>query len=165
MLEMFAEGIIRVLIVPKGLVLEFTCEGHDCCRYGHTIRSGSKKAHQGWSKTTRCSKLPECRVAPCNNPDTATSISFAQPSLSKHIQNSWTKVCLLESKLHESHILRDWARSFFPRDLDRTQVMDVLSFTFLAQRLVGNPFYYGFRSRNLEENLSRLVDKLVEDVK
>jgi len=71
----------------------------------------------------------------------------------------------LESQLHESYILRDWTKSFFPADIDRTRLMDVLSFTFLAQRLVGNPFYYGFRSRNLEENLSRIVDKLVEDVK
>jgi antiviral helicase SLH1 len=71
----------------------------------------------------------------------------------------------LESQLHESHILRDWAKSFFPGGPDRTQIVEVLSFTFLAQRLVGNPFYYGFRSRSLEENLSRIVDKLVEDVK
>lgn len=163
MLELFAEGIIRVLVVPK-----------DSC----------------WSLPVRATIVVVMGTQYSQVEDTArlvkdyTLLEIARMQ-SRAVQQSgqghfhlfcptesfetYSKFLdeglPLESQLHESRILRDWARSFFPGDLDRTQVTDVLSFTFLAQRLVGNPFYYGFRSRNLEENLSGFVDKLVEDVK
>jgi antiviral helicase SLH1 len=44
--------------------------------------------------------------------------------------------------------------------LQEQQIVDALSFTFLARRLVSNPVYYDCTSTSRGENLSRVVDRL-----
>jgi antiviral helicase SLH1 len=163
MLEMFVEGIIRVLMVPK-----------DSCwslpvRATIIIVMGTQYAQieEGASRLVKNYTLLEIARMQSRAVQQSGHGHFHLfcPSESFETYSKFLDEGLpLESQLHESHILRDWAKSFFPEGLVEKQVMDVLSFTFLAQRLIGNPFYYGFRSRSLEENLSRIVDKLVEEV-
>ena len=68
----------------------------------------------------------------------------------------------LESELLETETLRAWykARRKDGTIGDKQQGVDVLSFTFLARRLVSNPAYYDARSIAVNELLSRIVDKL-----
>jgi antiviral helicase SLH1 len=40
----------------------------------------------------------------------------------------------------------------------------MLSFTFLARRVVSNPMYYDVTAGSRDENLSQIVDKLDEKV-
>ena len=63
----------------------------------------------------------------------------------------------LESDLVDSPELRVWAKAH----LDKQQLVDMLSFTFLAHRIVTNPTYYDSVSSSRDENLSRIVDDLV----
>lgn len=164
MIEMFAEGVIQVLVVPK-----------DSCwslpvRATIVIVMGTQYAQKQEGPSAIVKDYTLLEIARMQSRAVQQSghgyFHLFCPTESFETYSKFLDEGLpLESQLHESQILHDWARSFFPGDVDRTRLMDVLSFTFLAQRLVGNPFYYGFRLRNREENLSRLVDKLLEDLK
>jgi antiviral helicase SLH1 len=46
----------------------------------------------------------------------------------------------------------------------KQQAVDMLSFTFLARRLVSNPTYYDATASSLDENLSKIVDKLDSEI-
>lgn len=162
MLEMFVDGVIRVLIVPKDSCWSLTV------RASIVIVMGTQysQIEEGAARVKDYTLLEIARMeSRAMQQGKSGHFHLFCPTESSETYSKFLEEGLpLESQLPESLVLRDWAKSFF-LGVDRTQVMDVLSFTFLAQRLVGNPFYYGFRSRNLEENLSRIVDKLVEDVK
>ena len=164
MIEMFAEGIIQILVVPK-----------DSCwslpvRATIVIVMGTQyvQKQEGASALIKDYTLLEISRMQSRAVQQSGHGHFHLfcPAESFETYSRFLDEGLpLESQLHESRILQDWVKSFFSGDVDRTRLMDVLSFTFLAQRLVGNPFYYGFRLRNREENLSRLVDKLLQDLK
>jgi antiviral helicase SLH1 len=163
MLEMFAEGIIRVLVVPKDSCWSLPVRATTVVIMGTQYAQVEEDASRLVKDYTLFEIARMQSRAVLQSGHGHFHLFCAAESFetySKFLDEGLP----LESQLHESHILREWARSFFSGDLDRQQVMDVLSFTFIAQRLVGNPFYYGFSSRSLEENLSRVVDKLVEDV-
>ena len=68
----------------------------------------------------------------------------------------------LESRLLETDTLRDWFRDRRKDGSikDKQAAVDMLSFTFLARRLVSNPAYYDARSTAVNELLSRIADSL-----
>ena len=68
----------------------------------------------------------------------------------------------LESKLLETDTLRAWYRDRRKEGSipDKQAAVDMLSFTFLARRLVSNPAYYDARSTAVNDLLSRIVDEL-----
>jgi antiviral helicase SLH1 len=163
MLEMFAEGMIRVLIVPRSSCWTIPI------RATLVIVMGTQYAQveEGVSRQIKDYTLLEIarmKSRAVQQTGHGHFHLFCPAEAFETYSRFLDEGLPLESRLHESLILREWVKSFFPGRPDKQQLMDVLSFTYLAQRLVGNPFYYGFRSRNLEENLSRFVDKLVEDV-
>jgi len=67
----------------------------------------------------------------------------------------------LESGLADSQLLKDWIKTVYKFNDDKQQIVDALSFTFLSQRIVDNPSYYGFTSHDRAENLSYIVDQCV----
>jgi len=71
----------------------------------------------------------------------------------------------MESQLTETKTLQRWVKTICHDHMDKQRVVDALSFTFLAQRVISNPSYYGFTNRNMDENLSAIVDQLVENMR
>jgi antiviral helicase SLH1 len=70
----------------------------------------------------------------------------------------------LESQLLETHDLKKW---YYQQIQDGTivgkqQAVDILSFTFLARRVVSNPTYYDVMAGSRDQNLLQIVDKLGE---
>lgn len=63
----------------------------------------------------------------------------------------------LESTLHVSKLMHQW----FEGQKDKQNCVDILSWTFLAQRIMSNPMYYGVTSGTLDEALSNIVDRLL----
>jgi len=68
----------------------------------------------------------------------------------------------VESQLAETKTFQRWVKAVFHHHIDKQRVIDALSFTFFAQRVISNPSYYGFTNRNQDESLSAIVDQLVE---
>ncbi|KAG9047806.1 hypothetical protein FS837_001462 [Tulasnella sp. UAMH 9824] len=68
----------------------------------------------------------------------------------------------LESRLMESDALKRWVEEGVQKGKIKSHqdVIDVLSFTFLARRVKSNPTYYDAASEQVDEVLSRFVDRL-----
>lgn len=68
----------------------------------------------------------------------------------------------LESRLMESDALKRWVEEGVQKGKIKSHqdVIDVLSFTFLARRVKSNPTYYDATSEQVDEVLSRFVDRL-----
>ena len=70
----------------------------------------------------------------------------------------------LESQLLDDDVLCQWCKNQNTSGYlsKREHLLDVLTFTFLAKRVSSNPAYYGFTSPSPDENLSFVVDALVD---
>ncbi|CAA7259895.1 unnamed protein product [Cyclocybe aegerita] len=164
MISMFTDGIIRVMVVPK-----------DSCwsvpvRARTVIVMGTQYVHieeQGASRQVRDYSLAEVvrmQSRAIQQSDTGHFHLFCQAEAQETYSKFLKDGLPLESQLHESRVLSDWLKSTIPENLDKQRIIDLLSFTFLAQRVATNPSYYGYTSGNQVENLSAAVDRLVEDI-
>ena len=165
MLQMFAEGIIRLLMTPKDSCWTVPIRAAVVIVMGTQYIQLEEDSGSRQVKDYTLSELVRMQSRAVQHSDYGYFYLFCQAEALETYSRFLDDGLPLESHLHESRVLRDWAKSFFAGNLNRTQLIDVLSFSFLAQRLTGNPSYYGFSSRNQAENLSRVVDQLVDDLK
>jgi antiviral helicase SLH1 len=164
MLEMFAEGIIRVLIVPK-----------DACwsvptRATVVIAMGTQYIHvedQGTLRQIRDYTLTEVvrmQSRAIQQSGTGFFHLFCQAESLETYSRFLDEGLPLESQLLDSQTFREWVRSFYVANQDKQCIVDVLSFTLLAHRVVSNPSYYGFTTRERDQNLSAIVDQIVDEI-
>ncbi|KAG8886513.1 hypothetical protein FRB97_003024 [Tulasnella sp. 331] len=164
MLEMFADGILPVLIVPRemcwmplraGLVVvmgtqyleykrdETGAEDRQVSNYSihEVVRMQSFAVRHGMMGRF---------LLLCQAEDRDTFVRFLNQGLP------------LESELHESETLKVWVQERVQDGAIKSKqdILDVLSFTFLARRLKSNPTYYDAQPEKHEEALSRFVDSI-----
>ena len=162
MLGMYAEGFIRVLIVPK-----------DSCwivpvRAAVVIVMGTQVVQtQGGSDTRQVldyslTELVKMQSRAVRHAGSGQFHLFCQAESLQTYARFLDDGLPVESQLTETKILQNWVKTALHHLTDKQQVVDALSFTFLAQRVISNPSYYGFTSRNQDENLSAIADQLVE---
>ena len=162
MLGMYAEGFIRVLIVPK-----------DSCwivpvRAAIVIVMGTQFVQtQGGSDAWQVldyalTELVKMQSRAVRHSGSGQFHLFCQAEALQTYSRFLDDGLPVESQLTETKTLQNWVKTVLHRPIDKQQVVDALSFTFLAQRIISNPSYYGFTSRNQDENLSAIVDQLVE---
>ncbi|KAI9000894.1 Sec63-domain-containing protein [Trametes punicea] len=166
MLELFAEGLIRVLIVPREacwtLPVRATTVVVMGTQYVH-VREGSGAA--GEERQVRDYALEEIvrmQGRAVRHRGAGHFHLFCQAEGKDTITRFLNDGLPLESKLLETDVLRNWYKDrrkdgSIP---DKQAAVDALSFTFLARRLVSNPAYYDARSTSVNELLSRIVDQL-----
>ncbi|KAJ6516016.1 Sec63-domain-containing protein [Mycena sanguinolenta] len=159
MLELYAEGIIRVLIVPRGSCWTLPVRAAVVVvmgtQYTHVEAEGADRQLRDYgltelvrmqSRAVRHSGAGHFHLF-CQAEGKDTFIRFLNDGLP------------LESALIDSPELRAWYNAH--KHLDKQQLVDALSFTFLAHRIATNPTYYDCVSDSRDENLSRIVDDLV----
>ncbi|KAF8165208.1 Sec63 Brl domain-containing protein [Crassisporium funariophilum] len=162
MLEMYAEGIIRVLIVPK-----------DSCwtvpvRAAVVIVMGTQYVHfaeQGTLRQIRdytLTELVRMQSRAVQQSGIGQFHLFCQAEALETYSRFLDDGLPLESQLMETQTLADLLGLVVDGSSDKQRIVDALSFTFLSARVVSNPSYYGFASQNQNENLSIIVDRLVE---
>ena len=162
MLGMYAEGFIRVLIVPK-----------DSCwivpvRAAVVIVMGTQVVQtQGGSDTRQVldyslTELVKMQSRAVRHAGSGQFHLFCQAESLQTYARFLDDGLPVESQLTETKILQNWVKTALHHLTDKQQVVDALSFTLLAQRVISNPSYYGFTSRNQDENLSAIADQLVE---
>lgn len=163
LMGMFADGILPVLIVPRelcwmplraGLVVVMGTQ------YLHFGKDGGGEDRQimnyGIHEIIRMQSLAIRHgqmgrfLLLCQAEDRDTFTRFLDQGLP------------LESELMESEVLRRWVREQKEHGAitSREDVLDILSFTYLARRLESNPTYYDAKPHRREEALSRLVDSI-----
>ncbi|KAG8899961.1 hypothetical protein FRB99_006340 [Tulasnella sp. 403] len=163
-LELFAEGIIRVLIMPReqcwivplraSLVVVMgtqylKVEPDDERRlvnytFHEVVKMQSLAARYG--KSGKFMLL-------CHVEERDTFVRFLDQGLP------------LESSLAESEEFAEWVKEEITKRSMKTKqdLMDMLSFTYLAQRVRSNPTYYEAEPERAENRLSRLVDQVWQD--
>lgn len=163
-LEMFADGILPVLIVSRemcwmplkaGLVvvmgtqyLEFKRDdlgGEDRQVANYSIHEVVRMQ----SLAVRHQQMGRFLLL-CQAEDRETFMRFLEQGLP------------LESELQESGTLKLWVQERVRDGTIKTKqdVLDVLSFTFLARRLKSNPSYYETQPEKRDESLSRFADSI-----
>lgn len=163
-LEMYTEGIVRVLIVPRDALWSLPVRAGVVVvmgtQYFHITPSGERLQLQnyGWEELVQMQGRAVRHGAQgyfhlfCQTEGMDTLIRFLSRGLP------------LESRLLETGALQDWyqEQKQSGQIRDKQDVLDALSFTYLARRLESNPNYYDASSGSKAEVLSRVVDKFYD---
>ncbi|KAI0082569.1 Sec63-domain-containing protein [Panus rudis PR-1116 ss-1] len=163
-LEMYAEGVVRVLIVP-----------HDSCwtlpvRAATVVVMSTQFLHiAGEERQLREYALEELvrmqgRAVRHHGAGGHFHL-FCQAEARDTITRFLHDGLPLESRLLETNELKTWYKTQKNMGAirNRQDGVEALSFTFLAQRLLSNPVYYSVSSGSRDEVLSRVVDRIEED--
>ncbi|KAG5648692.1 hypothetical protein DXG03_000038 [Asterophora parasitica] len=163
MLELYAEGIIRVLVVPRESCWTVPARATVVVvmgtQYVHVKADSDDRQVRDYDLT----ELVRMQSRAVRHIGSGYFYLFCQAEAKDTFTRFLNEGLPLESRLLESDDLALWynahkkARGF----LKQQDVLDALSFTFLARRVVSNTAYYDSTSMSREENLSRIVDKVL----
>ncbi|KAG6817216.1 hypothetical protein H0H87_011574 [Tephrocybe sp. NHM501043] len=163
MLELYAEGIVRVLIVPRDscwtLPVRATVVVVMGTQYFHVEAEGSDRQLRDYSLT----ELVRMQSRAVRHIGTGYFYLFCQAETKDTFTRFLNEGLPIESQLLETDDFARWVamQSKSRGALKEQDVLDVLSFTFLARRVVSNPAYYDCTSISRDENMSRIADKIL----
>ncbi|KAG6840439.1 hypothetical protein C0991_006704 [Blastosporella zonata] len=163
MLELYAEGIVRVLVVPRDscwtLPVRATVVVVMGTQYFHVEAEGSDRQLRDYELT----ELVRMQSRAVRHIGTGHFSLFCQAEAKDTFTRFLNEGLPIESQLLETDDLARWAsfQAGRPGGLKEQDVLDVLSFTFLARRIVSNPAYYDCTSTSRDEDLSRIADKIL----
>ncbi|KAI6105687.1 Sec63-domain-containing protein [Pisolithus sp. B1] len=152
-LELFAEGIIRVLVVTREACWKLPA------RAGAVVVVGTQYRQL---KDYTLLEVVEMQSWAVQQSSLGHFTLFCPAEDGEMFNKFLSDDGLpLESQLLETDLLTSWYRESLGGSLRNKQdTVQALSFTFMARRLVSNPTYYDVESRSLDEVLSRVVDTL-----
>ena len=162
MLELYAEGIIRVLVVPRDSCWTLPVRAASVVvmgtQYVYVEGEGSDRQLRDYELT----ELVRMQSRAVRHSGSGHFHLFCQAEAKDTFTRFLNDGLPLESQLLETHDLETW---YHQRVQDggivgKQQVVDMLSFTFLARRIVSNPTYYDATAGFRDQNLSQIVDKL-----
>ncbi|GLB33685.1 putative sec63 Brl domain containing protein [Lyophyllum shimeji] len=162
-LGLYAEGIIRVLVVPRDscwtLPVRATVVVVMGTQYVHVEAEGTDRQLRDYELT----ELVRMQSRAVRHTGSGYFYLFCQTEAKDTFTRFLNEGLPLESQLLETDDLARWYDVQKERAgaLSEQDALDALSFTFLARRVVTNPAYYGSTSTSRDENLSRIVDKVV----
>lgn len=165
MLEMYAEGIVRVLIVPREAMWSVPLRAGVVIVMGtQYIRlEGPKEKADRQVKDYSLAEIFHMQGRAVRHAQSGRFYLFCQSEHSETLTRFLNEGIPLESLLHES-FLQNWLRESWKRGNtsvpDKQQTMDILSWTYLTRRLESNPIYYDADPDAIEMSLSRIVDRL-----
>ncbi|KAH9943329.1 Sec63-domain-containing protein [Epithele typhae] len=163
-LELYAEGLVRVLVVPRDAAGALPVRG------ATVVVLGTQYVHApaGADTERQLREYPLQEVVrmqgkAVRHDGRGRFFLFCQAEGKDTVTRFLDDGLPLESRLLETDALRRWwkdRRADGGGVADKQAAVDVLSFTFLARRLVSNPAYYDARSTAVNDLLSRIVDDL-----
>jgi antiviral helicase SLH1 len=162
MLELYAEGIIRVLVVPRDScwTLPVTAASVVVMGTQYVYVEGSGSDHQ--LRDYELTELVRMQSRAVRHSGSGNFHLFCQAEANDTFTRFLNDGLPLESELLETHDLETWYHQQVQSGgiAGKQQAVDMLSFTFLARRVVSNPMYYDATAGSRDENLSQIVDKL-----
>jgi antiviral helicase SLH1 len=168
MLGLFAEGTMRVLIVPHDSVMSLPVRAAVVVVMGTQYVSAGEMSSKSGDRQVHDYSLPKIvrmQSRAVRHSGAGHFFLFCQAEATDTLTRFLNDGLPLESELMESSVLMDWMRAQKGDWKGRKQdLVDALSFSFLARRVVTNPSYYDCSTRDRNETLSRMVDGLVEQV-
>ncbi|TBU58370.1 Sec63-domain-containing protein [Dichomitus squalens] len=162
MLELYAEGLIRVLIVPRDACWTLPVRAVTVVVMGTQYFYVPPGSDERQLRDYPLEEIVRMQSKAVRHNGAGRFYLLCQAEGKDTITRFLNDGLPLESKLLETETLRAWYKDRRKDGAiaDKQQGVDALSFTFLARRLVSNPAYYDARSIAVNELLSRIVDKL-----
>ncbi|KAG1806935.1 Sec63-domain-containing protein [Suillus plorans] len=165
-LELFAEGVVRVLLAPRDACWQLPV------RAGVVVVMGTQYIHfegDGSGPQLRDYSLVDVvqmqsRAVRHDSP--GHFFLFCQAETRDTFSKFLAEGLPLESELLDSSVFEKWykERRGDGSIRNKQDAVQALSFTLLARRLVSNPVYYDMEVGSQNEVLSRIVDRLEEPV-
>lgn len=162
-LELYAEGMIRVLVIPRGACWSLPIKA------GTVIVWGTQYVYLDPSTSVRqlrdytLQEILEMQGLAVRQFSPGHFVLFCPAEDGERLNEFLNGDGMpLESQLLETDLLSRWYKEQVERGTLRNNQDGVgaLSFTFLARRAVSNPVYYDLSYGPLEEVLSRIVDRI-----
>ncbi|KAG2146706.1 Sec63-domain-containing protein [Suillus clintonianus] len=165
-LELFAEGVVRVLLAPRDACWMLPVRAAAVVvmgtQYMHLERDGS--GPQLWDYSLVDVVQMQSRAVRHDAP--GHFFLFCQAEARDTFSKFLAEGLPLESELLESPVFEKWYKEK-RRDgsiRNKQDAVQALSFTLLGRRLVSNPVYYDVEPGSQNEVLSRIVDRLEESL-
>ncbi|KAG1755822.1 Sec63-domain-containing protein [Suillus lakei] len=165
-LELFAEGVVRVLLAPRyacwmlpvraGAVVVMGTQ------YMHLERDGSGPQLRDYSLVD----VVQMQSRAVRHDAPGHFFLFCQAEARDTFSKFLAEGLPLESELLDSSVFEKWYKER-RRDgsiRNKQDAVQALSFMLLARRLVSNPVYYDIEAGSQNEVLSRIVDRLEESI-
>ncbi|KAH0840053.1 hypothetical protein J3R83DRAFT_1020 [Lanmaoa asiatica] len=161
-LELFAEGIIRLLIAPREACWSFPVRAEVVVAMGTQYIQGDPGKSERRLRDYTIGEVVQMQSRAVRQNGAGHFVLFCPAEAVEMFNKFLNEDGLpLESQLLEAEVLERWYQER-RRDgtiRSRQDGVDVLSFTFLARRMMKNPTYYGLhRDASEGEALSRIVD-------
>lgn len=161
-LELYAEGIVRVLMVPRDSCWSLSL------RAGVVVVMGTQYVRLEGETVDRqvkdysLAEIVRMQGRAARHMHSGRFYLLCQAESRETLTRFLNEGVPLESTLHTSAQLGRWYHDRRKDGLlsDKQQAVDALSWTFLARRLASNPMYYDAVPGAPDESLSRLVDTL-----
>ncbi|KAI0693550.1 Sec63-domain-containing protein [Cytidiella melzeri] len=164
LLELYAEGILRVLIVPRDACWSLPVRAATVIVMGtQYMHVSGKDGEERQLKDYGLEELVRMQGRAVRHNGGGHFHLFCQAEAKDTSMRFLTEGLPLESRLLETEELKTWYRQTRTTGEIRTKQdgVDALSFTFLARRLESNPAYYDTPpGMSTDERLSRIVDDL-----
>ncbi|KAI0775993.1 Sec63-domain-containing protein [Trametes elegans] len=162
-LGLFAEGVLRVLVAPREACWTLPVRAPTVLVLGtQYVHVAPGAADERQIREYALAELVRMQGRAVQPRGAGRFYVFCQAEGKDTLTRFLNDGLPLESRLLEADALREWYRARRKDGTipDKQAAVDVLSFTFLARRLVSNPAYYDARSTSVNDLLSRIVDKL-----
>ncbi|KAJ4467551.1 Sec63-domain-containing protein [Lentinula aciculospora] len=162
MLQLYAEGIVRVLIVPRESCWSLPVRAAAVVVMGTQYVRLASEGDEQHLRDYDLTELARMQGRAVRHSGFGQFHLFCQAEVRDTYVRFLTEGLPLESKLLENGLLDEWFRLARKQAYlkSKQHVMEALSFTFLAHRVATNPTYYDCPSLSRDENLSRIVDRL-----
>ncbi|KAH9850708.1 Sec63-domain-containing protein [Lenzites betulinus] len=162
MLELYAEGVLRVLIAPREACWTLPVRATTVVVLGTQYVHVAPGSDERQVREYALEEVVRMQGKAVRHGGAGHFHLFCQAEGKDTITRFLNDGLPLESRLLETDALRDWYRARRKDGViaDKQAAVDVLSHTFLARRLVSNPAYYDAQSTAVNELLSRIVDRL-----
>ncbi|KAJ8698174.1 putative steryl acetyl hydrolase mug81 [Pleurotus ostreatus] len=163
-LQMYAEGIIRVLIVPRescwSLPVRSSVVVVMGTQYLHITSVGDTESRQ--LRDYSLTELVHMQGRAVQHSGRGQFHLFCQAESKDSFLRFLNKGLPLESQLLNSPLLQSWYDGCRKSGSigDKQAAVDALSFTYLFLRISSNPVYYDCKARSRNVDLSKLVDRL-----
>lgn len=164
-LELYSEGILRVLIVPRDSCYTVPVRAATVVvmgtQYVHFERAGTDRQIRDYGLTD----LVQMQNRAIRHVGSGHFHLFCPSESLDTFTRFLNEGLPLESQILDNDTINKWyTLQCRTGQIEKQQLVEALSFTFLARRVVSNPTYYGFASSSANDNLSRITDKLVDNV-
>lgn len=164
MLQLYLEGIIRVLLMPREACWTVPVRANVVIVMGtQYIKAVAPEADRQLKEYSlqEVAKMQSCAVQPG---ESGAFHLFCQAEQRDTFTRFLDEGLPLESALVESELLSGWLRDMRTAGsiVGKQDCVGALSFTYLARRLESNPLFYDGAPGNRDYVISRYVDRLWE---